>query len=225
MAQNVTVAGASYSDVPSVELPKTGGGTALFADPSITTAIASDVASGKQFLLADGSIGTGTASGGGGGASNVVTGTFKGTTTGAAMDISLPYTGSGYPIAVMIFPSEGSYGSGTFRNLIQRYAIDTVFCIKRDANTAPTYSGSGAENGYDFGRSYKSTSTNATNISGAFSGGSSGSTIVADDTDASASATSCVHLRSNKKMSVFIAASSYGFAANIEYTYHVIYSS
>lgn len=33
MAQ-VTIWGASYSDVPAVELPKTGGGTAKFIDES-----------------------------------------------------------------------------------------------------------------------------------------------------------------------------------------------
>lgn len=37
MAQNVTVAGASYSDVPSVVLPKTGGGTATFYDADFKT--------------------------------------------------------------------------------------------------------------------------------------------------------------------------------------------
>lgn len=30
MAQNITIWGASYSDVPAVTLPKTGGGTATF---------------------------------------------------------------------------------------------------------------------------------------------------------------------------------------------------
>lgn len=65
MAQNITLLGASYTAVPAVTLPKTGGGTATFSDPSITTAVESDVAEGKTFLLADGSIGTGTASGGG----------------------------------------------------------------------------------------------------------------------------------------------------------------
>lgn len=64
MAQNITLLGASYTAVPAVTLPKTGGGTATFSDPSITTAVESDVAEGKTFLLADGSIGTGTASGG-----------------------------------------------------------------------------------------------------------------------------------------------------------------
>lgn len=32
MAQNITLWGASYSDVPAVELPKTGGGTATFVE-------------------------------------------------------------------------------------------------------------------------------------------------------------------------------------------------
>lgn len=67
MAQNITLLGASYSDVPAVTLPKTGGGTARFDDASVTTAAASDVASGKLFLAADGTVTTGTASGGGGG--------------------------------------------------------------------------------------------------------------------------------------------------------------
>lgn len=66
MAQNITLMGASYSNVPAVTLPKTGGGTARFDDASVTTATASDVASGKIFLASNGTITTGTASGGGG---------------------------------------------------------------------------------------------------------------------------------------------------------------
>lgn len=66
MAQNITLLGASYSAVPAVLLPKTGGGTARFDDASVTTATASDVASGKVFVAANGTITTGTASGGGG---------------------------------------------------------------------------------------------------------------------------------------------------------------
>ena len=65
MSQNITLLGASYSSVPAVILPKTGGGTARFDDATVTTATASDVASGKIFLASNGTITTGTASSGG----------------------------------------------------------------------------------------------------------------------------------------------------------------
>ena len=66
MAQNITLLGANYSAVPGVQLPKTGGGTALFTDVTPTTAAAADVAQGKIFFDATGAQQTGTSSGGGG---------------------------------------------------------------------------------------------------------------------------------------------------------------
>lgn len=71
MAQNITLMGASYSAVPKVRLPKTGGGTADFTDVTDTTAAASDVAQGKYFYTADGTRTQGTNTGGGGGGMNV----------------------------------------------------------------------------------------------------------------------------------------------------------
>ena len=67
MAQNVTIAGASYSNVPSITVPKTGGGTASFIDTTITSdaATASDIVSGKLAYV-NGTLITGTGSGGGG---------------------------------------------------------------------------------------------------------------------------------------------------------------
>lgn len=67
MSQNITLLGASYSDVPAVTLPKTGGGTASFTDVTDTTAAAADVASDKYFYTAAGVRTQGTNSGGGGG--------------------------------------------------------------------------------------------------------------------------------------------------------------
>lgn len=67
MAQNITIANASFQAVPAIQCPKTGGGTATFTDVSDTTAAAADVASGKYFYTAAGVRTQGTASGGGGG--------------------------------------------------------------------------------------------------------------------------------------------------------------
>lgn len=72
MSQNITLLGASYSAVPSVLLPKTGGGTASFTDVTDTTAAASDVASGKYFYTSAGVRTAGTSSGGGGSALTLV---------------------------------------------------------------------------------------------------------------------------------------------------------
>lgn len=63
MSKNITLMGASYSNVPSVLLPKTGGGTASFVDITDTTATASDVASGKYFYTAAGVRTAGTSAG------------------------------------------------------------------------------------------------------------------------------------------------------------------
>ena len=102
MAQNITLWGASYSDVPSVTLPKTGGGTASFTDVSDTTAAAADVASGKYFYTAAGVKTQGTASGGGGSATiEPLTVTANGTYTAptgvdgySPVNVSLYQTGT-----------------------------------------------------------------------------------------------------------------------------------
>lgn len=95
MAQNITLMGASYSAVPAVTLPKTGGGTASFTDVTDTTAAAADVASGKYFYTAAGVRTQGTNSGGGGTSKNtqVVQGTTRTTSStltaiGAEMTVS-----------------------------------------------------------------------------------------------------------------------------------------
>lgn len=47
MAQNVKIAGASYSDVPAVDIPKVSGGTARFVDTSDADALAGHITKNK----------------------------------------------------------------------------------------------------------------------------------------------------------------------------------
>lgn len=63
MAQDISLWGATYSDVPAVTLPADGGGTATFTDTSVTTATAEDVKKDKVFISANGSITIGTSEG------------------------------------------------------------------------------------------------------------------------------------------------------------------
>ena len=136
------------------------------------------------------------------------------------------YSGSGYPIALVICPTEGPHNSatGTFYSLVQRYVTAVYFMVKSRIDTSPVYSSSSNEDDYaTVVNLYKNSATSATSYtvsqasarwfrdSSAGIGGSGGTFVC--------------RFKSNTKMSVFIAASSYGFAANIEYTYRILYSS
>lgn len=66
MAQSVSLWGAVYSNVPAIDVPKSPSGTARFTDVTDTTAVQSDVLTGKYFYLADGTKVAGTNTGGSG---------------------------------------------------------------------------------------------------------------------------------------------------------------
>jgi len=115
MAQNITLWGASYSNVPSVTLPKTGGGTASFTDVTDTTAAASDVASGKYFYTSAGVRTQGTSSGGGSSKNvQVAQSTTRSTSTSGTSVISLTCSTAGtYDVYWTTFRSStsGTWGS------------------------------------------------------------------------------------------------------------------
>ena len=142
MSQSIRLWGATYSDVPSVLLPKSTSGTAKFTDTTPTTATASDVASGKVFFTSDGTQTTGTNSGGGGGSwtvkqttwtpgnSTTVSHTFSslsGTPKAAVLRCTAQLTRSSsntyYYIADIIWDGTDAWGNyhlrsnGTFNNV------------------------------------------------------------------------------------------------------------
>lgn len=94
MSQTINLWGATYSNVPAVDLPKQGGGTATFTDVTDTTAAASDVAGGKYFYTAAGVRTEGTGSGG---SPTVKTLTYTNSSNTAT---SISFTGlTGEPVA------------------------------------------------------------------------------------------------------------------------------
>jgi hypothetical protein len=118
MAQNITLMGASYSGVPGVNLPKTGGGQAYFVDSSDANAVASDIATGKTAYV-NGTKVTGTNSGGGGESKNtqVVQGTTRTTSstlTAIGAELTVSKTGT-YDVYWSAFRSStsSSYTYGT----------------------------------------------------------------------------------------------------------------
>ena len=56
MAQNVIINGVTYSNVPEVDIPKSGGGTAKFYDTASANAAAADILTGKTAYGASGSV-------------------------------------------------------------------------------------------------------------------------------------------------------------------------
>ena len=159
---------------------------------------------------------------GGGSSQPVATGTFTGTTAGSKVTINTGYTGSGYLIAVLIYPSVGAYKSGSsIATLAQQYAVVEYIRVKCDISTTPTYNGSGDENKGSYLVTYKNSSSDATAHSSSYGKDGTMYTTSAAGTTAG----TVVRVNSNTQISVGIADTSYGFATNIEYTWWAIYSA
>lgn len=92
MAQNVVINGVTYSNVPEVDIPKQGGGTAKFYDTASASAAAGDILSGKTAYGSSGSIsGSMTNNGATGGTIGAVAGTYTipaGYTSGGTVSLT-----------------------------------------------------------------------------------------------------------------------------------------
>lgn len=218
MAQDITIAGASFQAVPSIIVPKTGSGSASFFDVTDTTATAADVAQGKLFFAADGTLTTGTASGGGG-SSNIVSGTFVPNGNGSVDVVDIPYTGNGWPVMGWIFP-KGGYGGSEVESTLQRYAENNYSFAKKYPDVAPTYGTSGTANQAITFSQWKNSTSSTTSINQ----GSSLSNVIFTSSAPTNSYNNVVRFQSATKMRIWVAASNYGFINGLPYEYHIIYS-
>ena len=161
---------------------------------------------------------------GGGGSSDTVTGTFTFDTAGAH-DITIPYTGSGYILDLLIVPAEGVENpEGDFYNTIHRYGLMAFLATKNNPSSVPDYESTGRDKNKSYlNILYKSSASTATTV-----------TSIKRDSEgiyvnANAQTTYsyyCVKIKSNTVVSVWASeAGAYGFALNVPYRYVIHYSS
>ena len=219
-----TVSNHSVSVTPSVT-NQTGYITGSTKTGTAVTVTASELVSGSETKTSNGTYNVTNlaelvvnVSGGGGGSSNVVHGDFTvGNSGGVVETVTLPYTGTGYPIYIGIIKKLG----GTDK--VWRYGFENVACSKRN-DTAPTYSSSGSENQFNIYQVYKSSSSASSTISVTHNT----NFMLLDDTTPSGSSSAWLKMPDNKTIKYFTgnkSSSTYGFIPGFSYTYYVIYSS
>lgn len=166
------------------------------------------------------------------GATNIVQGTF---TTGSSRDtkssITLSYSGSGYPIAVIVVIQNGAYnntqtGNTTWYNCTDRYDVGVYFMVKGEINVAPTYQSSGSNNYGNIAVIYKGSTTNSTTYS---RGGGMNSVAYNQATATAGASQNCVRfIGSGTKLGYYIGnltSGTVGLRPSTTYQYIVIYSS
>lgn len=161
---------------------------------------------------------------GGGGASNVVFGSFHTPSSyRTTSTLEIPYTGSGYPIAFIIFVSDGvaneTEGHTKWTNLVRRYAVGCFSAVKYETNTAPSSDTSGYYKAFTF---YK----NSTSDPSLFNTTTSTPQVVTASNPTASSSGFLVFYDATtiKYMTVGNSGTAYGFAINMDYTYAIIYS-
>ena len=197
----------------SITLSKT-----VSVTPNVTTAgyISSGTAGNSAISLTA----TGTFS------TTFVEGEFTTNSTTGVQSITIPYSGSGYPIMLSIVIKNGVYnntsdGNSTWYNSKQRYAVGYWDMTKAEMNTAPTYTTSGSNN---YG-SMMSTLKNSTSDNTNYTRSGSVNANVFSSSNPSNTAANCVKFKGNKELAVYVSTSSYGLFPNATYSYYILYSA
>ena len=157
----------------------------------------------------------------GGGASNLVEGTFTTGSSAGYTNISIPYTGSGYPIMCVVVIDGGAYHSGTsWYTSTQRYAIGQWTMTKSNMTASPSYTTSGAQNQGVTTWVFKNSASSSTS----YSRSSAMNTNVYTTSNASNSGANTIKLHSGNVLSYYVNTSSYGLHPNMTYRYFIVYS-
>lgn len=164
----------------------------------------------------------------GGGATNFVTGTFTtGSSTSTTGSVTVNYTGSGYPVMLVVTVEDGAYNSNVsgWYNSLTRYAVGQFTITKGVATSTPTYTTSGNANYGVVALIYKNSTSSSTTYSRT-------STMTANSyssSNANGTNTTCVRWKGNgKTISYYVcggSSSTYGLLASTTYRYYAVYSS
>ena len=182
----------------------------------------------KKDVTIFGTTGTYEGSGGGGGGdSKFVTGTFTtSSSTSTNGTINVPYTGSGYPIMLVIIVEGGIYNSNItpWYSSVTRYAVGQITIGKSITTSTPDYGTSGSQNYGSVELIYK----NSTSSSTTYSSTRSVTANSYSSSNANGTSTTCVRWKGNKVISYRTgggSSSSYGLLTGTTYRYYVYYSS
>lgn len=153
----------------------------------------------------------------------IVTGTFTATTASEIKTISIPYTGTGYPISINIYPTGGAYKNGTTAYTSTQKKAMLIYSFTKSNDTAPDFGNDAEKNQGVVFAWYKNSDSDGTNLT--TSVGKTTRTFTTQNPVGSYSI-NAVKFSDATTMKVYIAGTDeYGFLPNIEYTYQIVYSS
>lgn len=216
---DITIAGATFRNVPSIDIPKDGGGTASFVyedgSKSITENGTHDV-SGFAEAIVNVS--------GGGGDPTYVHGEFTTQSTSGVQTITIPHQGSttAYLVKVFINVKGGLYNPNTdWYSLVSRYSVGIWSAVKINTDT-PIYNTAGDNDNSSINITYKSSSSSAT----AYAYAGAINNLFYSTQDPTNTSMNCVKMYNRRQLKIYVKGTSgYGFVPNTTYEYAAVYSS